>query len=114
MTAVYVFLMLVAWTAVLFFVIRPLFKRLIARADQHIEGLFWSLIVFLAFLITLISAWITEGAGVHAIFGAFLAGLMIPHEHGLAIKVRRSLYYYDSTEPTNFSSSVSLPVDGKN
>lgn len=43
--------------------------------------------VFITFMLTFVSAWFTEAAGVHAIFGAFLAGLIIPHDHGFAIKV---------------------------
>ena len=35
----------------------------------------------------LASAFLTGVIGVHPIFGAFLAGLMCPHEGGFAIKV---------------------------
>ena len=40
-----------------------------------------------ALLQVLASAFLTGVIGVHPIFGAFLAGLMCPHEGGFAIKV---------------------------
>ncbi|KAK1814388.1 hypothetical protein LTR12_011208 [Friedmanniomyces endolithicus] len=44
-------------------------------------------VVALTLLIALASAFFTGVIGVHPIFGAFLAGLICPHEGGLAIKV---------------------------
>jgi Kef-type K+ transport system membrane component KefB len=44
-------------------------------------------VVALTLLIALISAFFTGVIGVHPIFGAFLAGLICPHEGGFAIKV---------------------------
>src|SRR5262249_52441509 len=35
-------------------------------------------------LFVLASSWITEGLGVHALFGAFLAGVVMPRARGLA------------------------------
>ncbi len=85
MTAVYVLLVVVAWALILFLLVRPLFKKMIA-ASQYSENIS-QFSVFLTFMLTFVSAWFTEAVGVHAIFGAFLAGLTIPHDHGFAIKV---------------------------
>ena len=38
----------------------------------------------LILLIPLASGWITESLGVHALFGAFLAGVVMPRHHGLS------------------------------
>lgn len=42
-------------------------------------------------LIALVSAFFTEIIGVHAIFGAFMAGIICPHEGGFAIKVTEKI-----------------------
>jgi Kef-type K+ transport system membrane component KefB len=43
------------------------------------------------FLLIFVSAFMTDIIGVHAIFGGFLAGLIIPHEHGFARKVTEKI-----------------------
>ena len=40
-------------------------------------------LIALAFIALLTSAWITEMIGIHALFGAFLMGVVIPDHHGL-------------------------------
>ena len=35
-------------------------------------------------LLVLVSAWITESLGIHALFGAFLAGVVMPKDHEFA------------------------------
>lgn len=40
-------------------------------------------LVALAFIALLMSAWITEMIGIHALFGAFLMGVVIPERYGL-------------------------------
>jgi Kef-type K+ transport system membrane component KefB len=41
--------------------------------------------MMVTFAIIFISAFMTDILGVHAIFGGFIAGLIIPHEGGFAI-----------------------------
>ncbi len=41
----------------------------------------------LLLLCALFSAWAAEGIGIHALFGAFLAGTIMPREHGIAAAV---------------------------
>ena len=48
-------------------------------------------IIALTLLLCLASAFFTGIIGVHAIFGAFLAGLICPHEGGFAIKVAEKI-----------------------
>jgi len=38
-------------------------------------------------MIVLLSAFVTDIIGVHAIFGGFIAGVIVPHEHDLSIKI---------------------------
>lgn len=38
-------------------------------------------VVILCLLLTLVSAWITDFIGIDAIFGAFVAGIIVPREH---------------------------------
>ena len=69
------FLWLAAYVAAMFFIIRPLGRRLAAWKSG--EGLSYELMgVILA--IALASAAVTDAIGVHPLFGAFLAGLCFP------------------------------------
>ena len=38
-------------------------------------------VVILCLLLTLVSAWVTDFIGIDAIFGAFVAGIIVPREH---------------------------------
>lgn len=87
--ALYVFLVTIAWSAFLLFAIRPLFRRMVLSTSHKDQ--ISQMAVFLTFIMLLISAWFTQVIGVHAIFGAFLAGLSIPHEHSFAIKVAEKI-----------------------
>lgn len=62
--------------------VRPFLARLGARVAKG-RGLTQN-VVAVALLMLLASAWATERIGIHALFGAFLFGAIIPKEHGLA------------------------------
>ncbi|KAJ3238366.1 K(+)/H(+) antiporter [Chytriomyces hyalinus] len=83
--AVYVFLFIVGYTIILWFIVRPLLVRLVKLAQdrEHLN----QVLLFIVFLLVLFSAWVTEVVGVHAIFGAFLCGVIMPHDHGFAHKL---------------------------
>ncbi len=70
--------------AVMFSVVRPLMARAMHALD---EGAPSSGHISLIVAGVLISALVTEAIGVHAIFGAFLFGVMIPHDSRLAVAV---------------------------
>lgn len=53
-------------------------------------------------LLVLVSSFYTDIIGVHAIFGGFLVGLIIPHEHGFAVKVTEKI--------EDFISALFLPL----
>jgi Kef-type K+ transport system membrane component KefB len=71
----------VGYIALMFTVVRPLVLRWCRRLDAHaIDRDVIAAVIVLA----LISALMTEWIGVHAIFGAFLMGAVIPHDSRLA------------------------------
>jgi Kef-type K+ transport system membrane component KefB len=71
--------MTVGFSALMLGVVRPLVARLADRA-QAIEH---HLLVAILILMIFASSTITEMIGIHAIFGAFLCGTVIPRDHGL-------------------------------
>lgn len=75
LTILYVLLMLL--------IVRPLIATLIPRLEKQFERLPEALLAF-AILGALTSAMITEMIGIHALFGAFLFGVIIPHESLMA------------------------------
>jgi K+:H+ antiporter len=71
-----------AYIAVMFLFVRPVATRFFARyteADDLTPNL-----VALVFAALLISSLITEYIGIHAVFGAFLLGAIIPHNSPVA------------------------------
>ncbi len=77
-----------AYIALMIFVIRPVARRIAGRWDtEHLpRGA-----VGLVFVALLLSALATELIGIHAIFGAFLLGAVIPHDSALARTFIRQL-----------------------
>lgn len=86
LTALWVLLVCVGFALFLGFVVRPAFMWLLWRTRSIQDGPSQG-IVALTLLIALTSAFFTGIIGVHPIFGAFMAGLICPHEGGFAIKV---------------------------
>ncbi|KAH7009453.1 Sodium/hydrogen exchanger family-domain-containing protein [Microdochium trichocladiopsis] len=84
--ALWVLLVAVAWTLFLVFAVRPAFHWLLRKKGAIQNGPSESMIM-VTLVLVLISAWFTNIIGVHAIFGAFLVGLICPHEGGFSIKV---------------------------
>jgi len=71
----------------MFLAVRPLFRRLVASpaGTKPTQGVFT-----IALIAMLASALVTEAIGVHAIFGAFLLGAVIPNDSALARSLRQS------------------------
>ncbi|MEX2171317.1 MAG: cation:proton antiporter [Pirellulales bacterium] len=70
-----------AYMGAMFWIVRPLAERMADRYDQGPATRNKTALVFIA---VLLSALATEYIGVHAIFGAFLLGAIIPHQSMLA------------------------------
>jgi len=77
--------LVLAWTLAyigfMFFVVRPAARRFFLRFDVERPS---ANLVALIFVLLLSSTLITEYIGIHAVFGAFLAGAIIPHDSGIA------------------------------
>jgi Kef-type K+ transport system membrane component KefB len=80
---------LASYVGIMLFVLRPVARSLAARhkgagiTDKTIAAL---LVCMLA------SSWATEWLGIHALFGAFFAGVMMPKDNGFAEDVRKKLH----------------------
>ncbi|KFA50112.1 hypothetical protein S40293_06354 [Stachybotrys chartarum IBT 40293] len=88
--AVYILLACVGYLIFLIFAVRPVLNWLLRRTGSIEHGPSQS-IVALIVLVALASAFYTGIIGVHAIFGGFMVGLILPRENGFAIKVTEKL-----------------------
>ena len=79
----------VLYCAAMWFLARPLLARLVReRTDRR--GISQRMVAFTVVLL-LLSSLATEAIGIHALFGAFFFGVIIPREHGLAHGMRERL-----------------------
>ncbi|KAF2476453.1 K(+)/H(+) antiporter 1 [Lindgomyces ingoldianus] len=90
LTALWVLLTCVGYVLLLVYAIRPAFLYVLRRSRALQDGPSQGIIA-LTLLIALTSAFFTGIIGVHPIFGAFMAGLICPHEGGFAIKVTEKI-----------------------
>ncbi|KAI8997803.1 Sodium/hydrogen exchanger family-domain-containing protein [Pilobolus umbonatus] len=88
--ALYVFLTAVGFSLFVIFVVGPLYHRLCIKTNSFEEGPS-PLLMTITLLIVLVCAFITDIIGIHAIFGGFLAGVIIPHENDLTIKITEKI-----------------------
>ncbi|KAG5642538.1 hypothetical protein DXG03_002576 [Asterophora parasitica] len=89
-TAVYILLACVGWTIFLLFPVKYALKWL-ARNTGSIESGPTVLFMTVTILILFGSAFFTDVIGVHAIFGAFVTGIIVPREGNLAIQLTEKL-----------------------
>jgi Kef-type K+ transport system membrane component KefB len=80
-------LAVLAFVAVMFFVVRPLARWLAAREERSTAPVSPTVLA-LVFGMMLLSAVATESIGIHALFGAFLFGVVVPHDGRLAEHIR--------------------------
>jgi Kef-type K+ transport system membrane component KefB len=87
-SAVFVGLFTAAFIAFMFVVVKPRFERLAhaTNGEQPTQRA-----VSITLIALLLSSLATEAIGVHAIFGAFLLGAVIPHESVLARSLQRGI-----------------------
>ena len=79
---------LAAYLGIMLFVLRPIVRSFAARHEG--EGVSDRVLAALL-LCMLASSWATEWLGMHALFGAFFAGVMMPKEKSFAEDVRKKL-----------------------
>ncbi|SMR52668.1 unnamed protein product [Zymoseptoria tritici ST99CH_3D1] len=90
LTALWVLLTCVGYALFLFLAVRPVFLWYLKRSGALQDGPSQSAVV-LTLMIALVSSFFTGVIGVHAIFGAFMAGLICPHDGGFAIKLTEKI-----------------------
>jgi Kef-type K+ transport system membrane component KefB len=83
-------LLLALYVVAMFWLVRPLLARFAARVEQT-RGPSAGTTLTIVFVAALLSAVATEAIGVHALFGAFLLGALMPHEGRLARELRDRL-----------------------
>src|SRR5277367_3583127 len=89
-TALWILLVAVGYALLLVFGIRPAFLWILRRTGSLQNGPSQS-VVALTILMVLGSAFFTGVIGIHPIFGAFMVGLICPHEGGFAIKLTEKI-----------------------
>ena len=80
---------LVAFVLVMLLVVRRALRKLAALYERR--GNLTQDLVATILLVVLVSGWITESLGVHALFGAFLAGIVMPRHPGLSQELSQKL-----------------------
>lgn len=85
--ALLVALMTMGFIGFMYFIVRPIIARMAGAWDRNPTpgG------IAVAFVGVLVAALTTEAIGVHAVFGAFMLGAVIPHDSTLARSLRQSL-----------------------
>ncbi len=74
----------VVFVMLMFFVVRPFLLRIReTKTERHS--------IVIAFLVLLISAYCTEIIGIHALFGAFIAGIIMPDLDGLKLQLTEKI-----------------------
>lgn len=87
--AFYVFLITLAFAAFLWLAVRPVMIYLIKRSDSDNGADQFN--VFFVFLCMCVAAFFTQAVGVDTIFGAFLVGLITPHDNGFSIAMTEKI-----------------------
>lgn len=90
LTALWILLVAVGYTLFLIYLVRPCFMYMLRRTGSLSNGPTQT-VVAVTVLMVLTSAFFTGIIGIHPIFGAFMIGLMAPHEGGFAIKLTEKL-----------------------
>jgi len=71
----------VVFVAAMLFVVRPLLRRLGTNFEKRKE--LTHDVVAIILMLVLGAGWVTESLGIHALFGAFLAGVVMPRHEEL-------------------------------
>jgi len=100
LSAVYNILFSVAYMLAMFLLVRP-FLRMVGQVYHNEEVIDKRLVAFIFFILT-VSAFLTEILGLHALFGAFMAGVVMPAD----IKFRKIM----SEKVEGVSLSLFLPL----
>ncbi|KAJ2777579.1 hypothetical protein GGI15_004456 [Coemansia interrupta] len=87
LTALWVLLVGLGWTLFIIFAVRPVYLWYLRRTGCLKGREPTQTVLFVTFMMVLVSAWFTDVIGIHAIFGGFIVGVVVPHDGGFAIRV---------------------------
>ncbi|KAK2744964.1 K(+)/H(+) antiporter [Myotisia sp. PD_48] len=90
LTALWVLLTCFGFILFLTYLVRPTFLWYLRRSGSLHNGPDQS-VVALTLILALAAAFFTQVIGVHAIFGAFMVGIICPHDGGFAIKITEKI-----------------------
>lgn len=90
LTALWILLVAIGYVIFLIFLVRPIVIWFLRRTGSLANGPTQT-VVALTILLVLASAFFTGIIGIHPIFGAFIIGLLLPHEGGFAIKLTEKI-----------------------
>jgi Kef-type K+ transport system membrane component KefB len=90
LNALYIILLTLAFFLFMMSIIRPLISRWFSGGLSE-DGTVAEWVVITALLLVIASALLTQIIGVHAIFGGFIAGLIMPREHNLPIALTEKI-----------------------
>jgi Kef-type K+ transport system membrane component KefB len=89
-SALYVLLVSAGYALFLAYVVRPAFMWVLRKTHSLENGPTQGVVALTVFMV-LISSFFTNIIGAHSVFGAFMIGLVCPHEGGFAIKLTEKL-----------------------
>lgn len=75
-SALFTILLTLIFVLLMLYIVRPWLKRVFDRAVERERSN--TTVIMLSFFVLLVSAWLAEIIGIHALFGAFLAGIIMP------------------------------------
>lgn len=90
LTALWILLVAVGYSLLVAYPIRWAFIYLLRRSGSLANGPTQT-VVAVTVMLVLASSFFTQIIGIHAIFGAFMIGLICPHEGGFAIKLTEKI-----------------------
>ncbi|CAE6384601.1 unnamed protein product, partial [Rhizoctonia solani] len=85
LTALYILLTCVGWILFILFPVKWGYRWLARHSGSLESGTPTPFMMTVTMLLVFVSAFFTDVIGVHAIFGAFIAGLVIPRDNGFSI-----------------------------
>ncbi|CAI1509994.1 hypothetical protein SEUBUCD646_0J01180 [Saccharomyces eubayanus] len=84
---VYILLIILAWFLIYFFPLKYLLRRILIKTHELDRSKPSPLATMCILFIMFISAYFTDIIGVHPIFGAFIAGLVVPRDDHYVVKL---------------------------
>ncbi|KAJ1979220.1 K(+)/H(+) antiporter [Dimargaris verticillata] len=90
LVVLWVILCTIGFSVFMVVVARPLLYKFLVYTNSFEHGPSQKMMFFIL-CIMFLSGWFTEIIGVHFIFGGFLAGVIVPHDHGFAIKIAEKI-----------------------